>query len=343
MLRIGIIGLGFMGKMHFETYQSLPGSAIVTAIADIDPRKRSGDWSAIGGNIATAGAGRVNLGDIRTYQNAEDLIADPNVDVVDITLPTYLHCEYTLKALAAGKHTLCEKPMAASGAEADRMVDAARAAGRLLLIGQCIRFWPAYVKARELVTAGTYGRVVTARFQRYSTLPLWSWENWLQDPEKSGLAAMDLHIHDTDYIAHLFGRPKAVTSFGAGTNPDGFDHILTRYHYQDGPLVTAEGAWEYAPGFPFSMTFAIHMEKASLDFAADGSLTLYPTGGEPEKLAIDAASGYWHEMVHFLDCIEKCTPSKILTPESARDSVHLVEAEIESARSGRTVSSRDVH
>ncbi|MCC8116014.1 MAG: Gfo/Idh/MocA family oxidoreductase [Planctomycetes bacterium] len=338
MLRIGIIGLGFMGKMHFETYQSLPHAATVTAIADVDPRKRSGDWSAIGGNIATANVGRVDLAGIRTYEHADDLIADSNVDVVDITLPTYLHCEYALKALAAGKHTLCEKPMAATGHEADRMIDAARAAGRLLLIGQCIRFWPAYVKARELVTAGEYGRVVTARFQRYSTLPLWSWENWLRDPEKSGLAAMDLHIHDSDYIAHLFGMPKAVTSFGAGEDPHGFDHIITRYHYDDDILVTAEGAWEYAPGFPFSMTFAIHMGKASLDFAADGSLTLYPTGGEAEKVDIDPASGYRHEIQHFLDCIEKCTASNILTPESARDSVHLVAAEIESARSGRTVT-----
>ena len=337
MLRIGIIGLGFMGKMHFDTYQALPDKARVTAIADVDPKKRAGDWSGIGGNLDMAG-GAADLTGVRMYENADDLIADPDVDVVDITLPTYLHCEYTLKALAAGKDTLCEKPMAVTAADARKMAEAAVGAGRILLIGQCIRFWPAYAKARELVRGGAYGAVRTARFQRYSTLPRWSWDNWLIQADKSGLAALDLHIHDADFVAYLFGMPESVSSFGGGVNPGGWDHIVTRYLYPGDALITAEGAWEYAPGFPFSMTFAIHMDKASLHLAADGGLTLYPTeSGSPENVPVAEGSGYWHEMVHFLDCIENRKKSDVLTAESAMDSVRLVEAEIESARSGKPV------
>lgn len=337
MLRIGIIGLGFMGKMHFETYQALSDKARVTAIADVDPRKRAGDWSGIGGNIGSEG-GEADLTGVTMYENADDLIASPDVDVVDITLPTYLHCEYTLKALAAGKDTLCEKPMAVNAADAKRMADAAVKAGRILLIGQCIRFWPAYAKARELVLGGAYGAVKTARFQRYSARPLWSWENWLLDAGKSGLAALDLHIHDADFVASVFGMPDSVTSQGGGVNPGGWDHIVTRYFYSGDALITAEGAWEYAPGFPFSMTFAIHMEKASLNLSADGALTLYPVAGdEPEAIPLNEGSGYWHEMVHFLECIENRKKSDILTAESAMESVRLIEAEIKSATTGAPV------
>ena len=103
-------------------------------------------------------------------------------------------------------------------------------------------------------------------------------------------------------------------------------------------MIVAEGAWEYAPGYPFSMTFAIHMEKASLDLAADGKLTLYPKSGCPEEVAVPEGSGYWHEMLHYLDRIEKNAASDILTPESAAASVRLIEAEVESARTGRTVT-----
>ncbi len=337
MLKIGIIGLGFMGKMHFETYQAMPEAAKVTAIADVDAVKRAGDWAGIGGNIAGTGA-KVDLAGVKMYANADDLIRDPDVDVVDITLPTYLHCEYTLKALAAGKHTLCEKPMAINAKEAESMAAAAVKAGKILLVGQCIRFWPAYAKARELVLGGKYGRVVTAAFRRYSTRPTWSWNNWLQDPVKSGLAAMDLHIHDADFVAYLFGLPESVLSFGGTTTEGGFDHILTRYLYPDGKLVTAEGAWEYAPGFPFSMTFSIHLEKASLDLAQDGKLTVYPLSGRAEEIAVSPESGYWHELAHFLDCIGRNEKSNYLTPESAAASVRLVEAEISSARSAKRVT-----
>ncbi len=337
MLRIGIIGLGFMGKMHFEIYQTMPELANVVAIADVGRDKLAGDWSAVGGNMAMGGA-RADLTGVAPYPSPDDLIADPNVDVVDITLPTYLHREYAVKALNAGKHTLCEKPMALTTEEADAMLDAAKTSGKLLLIGQCIRFWPAYAKAREMIVGGEHGRVITACFRRFSTMPVWNWDGWLLDPGRSGLAALDLHIHDADFIASVFGMPESVASFGGTLHPGGFDHILTRYAYPDGKLVTAEGGWEYAPNFPFSMTFAIHMEKASLELAADGSLTLYPVSGAPGAIPVDPGTGYQHELAHYLDCLAAGRESSVITAASARDSVRLVEAEIRSAAAGATVA-----
>lgn len=334
-IRIGILGLGFMGKCHFETWGSIPG-AHVAAICEVDARRRGGDWSGIAGNIGKAG-GKTDLRGIRTYARVEEMLADPQLDVIDITLPTYLHLPAALAALKAGKHVVCEKPLAMDGATAKRLQAAAvRARGRLF-VAHCIRFWPAYAAAREIVHAGRYGKVRTAAFRRSSTLPTWSWQNWLQDPAKSGLCALDLHVHDADFILHCFGRPRAVKSQGGGLSCGRLDHIHTSYEYASGTLITAEGAWEYAPGFPFSMTFAIALEKASLHLGQDGKLMLYPAKGQSREIKVSAASGYEMELRHFQDCIRRDRDSEVVSVASAVDSVRLIEAEVKSARTGKTV------
>ncbi len=334
-VRVGILGLGFMGKCHYDTYARVPG-ARVDAICDVDATKRSGDWSAIAGNIGGAG-GRVDLSALRVHDRADRLLADPEIDVVDITLPTHLHADWAVKALEAGKDVICEKPMARTSAEARRMAKAAERTGRRLFVAHCIRYWPAYAKAREIVQAGRHGRVLSATFRRQSPTPLWSWRNWLQDPKKSGACALDLHIHDADFVLYCFGRPRAVTSHAAGFRKGRADHIVTAYDYGKDCLVTAEGAWEYAAGYPFAMTFSIAMERATLHFAADGGLHLYPVRGKPKTIKLKAGDGYEHELRDFIACIRKGRDSAVVSPASACESVALVEAELKSVRTGAPV------
>ncbi|MFH1970321.1 MAG: Gfo/Idh/MocA family oxidoreductase [Verrucomicrobiota bacterium] len=333
-LNIGIIGLGFMGKMHFDTYAKVKG-AKVTAIADVDVRKRSGDWSGIGGNIGGA-TQRQNLRGIHLYENAADLLKDPAVDIVDITLPTYLHARWTIRALKSGHHVICEKPMALKSAEAIAMIAAARAARRRLFIAQCIRFWPAYAKARELVLGKKFGKVVSAVFTRVSPRPTWSWQGWLGDPHRSGADALDLHIHDADFVLYMLGQPRSVLSRAVKNETNGLDHITTFYSYAPGTLIQAEGAWEYHAGFPFSMTFRIALEKATLNFDAQG-LRLCPAKGQAKPVAVAEGDGYFHELKHFLDCIRRNCASPVVPPESALRSVQLIEAEVKSVRSGKIV------
>lgn len=337
MQRIGIIGLGFMGKMHFETYQGMAGAAKVVAIADTDPVKRSGDWSGIGGNIATAGA-RVDLAGVSMYEDGMDLIKDPAVDIVDITLPTYMHAKYALAGFAAGKHVICEKPIALNRREAGEMAAAAKQSGKRLFIGMCIRFWPAYREAREIMLSGRHGPVKSAKFTRVSSLPTWSWDGWLQDHRRSRLSILDFHIHDADFVAHVFGLPKAVTTHATGLQKEGYDHVITSYEYGDGKLVVAEGAWEYAPGYPFSMTFDIHMRDASLRLGPDGKLMLYPmSGGGGREIEVAPGSGYEHELKTYVECVEKGGDTDLISPESAAETVRMIEAEAESAASGKRV------
>ncbi|MBI2439856.1 MAG: Gfo/Idh/MocA family oxidoreductase [Lentisphaerae bacterium] len=335
-LKVGIIGLGFMGKVHFDTYAKL--GVKVAAIADVDPRKRCGDWSGILGNIGAAGQ-RQNLRGIRVYEDAAGLLRDSAVDVVDITLPTYLHAPWTIKALRAGYHVICEKPMALSSAEAAAMIRAARSARRHLFIAQCIRFWPAYAAARALVWGGKFGQVLSAVFTRVSPKPTWSWQNWIVNERQSGAAALDLHIHDADFVLHLLGKPRSVQSRASRNKQGGLDHITTFYNYAPGRLVQAEGAWEYHAGFPFSMAFRIALDKATLYFVG-ADLMLCRATGSPRKMPLQAGDGYYHELKHFVACIRRNRPSGIVPPQSALESVRLVEAEIKSARTGKIVKFR---
>ncbi|NQU76433.1 MAG: Gfo/Idh/MocA family oxidoreductase [Planctomycetes bacterium] len=334
-LRIGIIGLGFMGKFHFGVYQRIEGAKVV-AICDVDEMKLRGDWSSIGGNIGDDGGQQQDLSGIRTYNRADRLFADGEVDVVDVTLPTHLHAEAAVSALRAGKHVICEKPMARTSAQARRMIHAASKASRRLFVAHCIRFWPHYAKARQVVMAGQYGKVISAVFTRLSGTPIWSYQNWLQNPGKSGLCALDMHIHDADFILYTFGKPDAVTSRGSGFRKGRLDHIVTTYEYRDNLLVTAEGGWDYAGEYPFSMSFRIAMKKAAIAFQG-GELMLYPLGGQGRKVDVDDGDAYENELREFVQCIANGRDSEIAPACSAVRSVQLVEAEMNSALTGKKV------
>jgi predicted dehydrogenase len=330
-VRVGILGLGFMGNCHYNAYGTLKGATIV-ALCDVDEAKLRPN-AAVTGNIA-AGSGRKQSARVKCYTDAEELFADPNIDVVDITLPTYLHAEYAIRAMKAGKDVICEKPMAICSADAKKMVAAAKRFGRRLFIAQCIRFWPAYDTARTVIQSKEHGDVQSAIFTRLSATPTWAWNNWLDDPAKSGKAALDLHIHDADFVLHVFGKPKSVFSRGSGSPRKGFDHIVTTYNYGGTSLIVAEGAWEYAPTFKFSMTFRVAMEKATLELGADGVLQLHGKDGSTKTMPVAKGDGYSRELQHFVECIAKNRSTTVVPPESAMQSVRLIEAEIESAATG---------
>ncbi len=336
-VQVGILGLGFMGNMHRSCYDAIRG-ATVAALCDTDPKRLTG-VAHVEGNIQATERKKPRKA-IQTYCKPAELYKDPQIDVIDITLPTPLHAACVIRALKAGKHVICEKPMAVTSTEARSMIAAAKKAKKNLFVAHCIRFWPAYVKAKELVDSGRWGKVHTAVFTRLSATPEWSWNNWLQNSDKSGSVALDLHIHDADYVLHLFGKPKSVTSHGGGVRKGRLDHITTRYEYNKDMLVTAEGAWEYAPGFGFSMTFRIAMDGATLLLEPDGKLMLHPRRGKSRAIRLSASDGYVNELKHFTDCIARGRASTIVPPQSALQSVQLIEAEVQSVRTGKRVPVR---
>jgi len=331
-VKVGLIGFGFMGKMHMSIYAKNPEAELV-AICDATAERLTRESLAQGGNIDIGDLGDFDFEGLSKYSDFDKFIKHKDIDVVDICLPTYLHCEYTVKALQAGKHVICEKPIAMNVEQADRMIQTAEKAGKELFIGHCIRFWPEYAWLKQVVDQKRYGAVRSAIFKRVSTLPTWSWENWILDEKLSGDAALDLHIHDTDYISYLFGKPKDICSRGASVLTDGLDIITTHYIYDHVPLVLAIGSWGSPGAFPFEMAFTVLCEKATIKFSTSDSpaLSVYTADGGVENPELDPTDGYAREIDYFLGCLKQGRKPETVTPQDARNALELVLKEIENA------------
>jgi len=333
MIRVGIVGLGFMGRMHYRCWKTQPG-ATITAICEANPKVLADAGGAPKGNVQGA-ADHIDLSGIKTFTDFDAMLASGEVDAISITLPTFVHPDTTIKALKAGVHVLCEKPMALNPAECDRMIAAAEETGKILQIGHCIRFWPEYVVARDLVNSGEYGKPIAASFRRFSTAPNWSPDNWFADESRSGGQPLDLHIHDTDYVHHLFGMPAAVSSIA---DPP-LAYISSQYFYPGGPAVVAESTWRMAPTFGFEMSFNIVLEKATIvfDCTRTPAFRVCPAEGEAFTPTLPAGDGYTREIDHFARAAAGEALEPVVTPFQSRETVRLVLAEKESAREGRRV------
>ena len=179
----------------------------MTAVCSRDPKKRAGDWRGIRGNFGPAGE-QVDLTGVQGYGRYEDLLADPEVDLIDICSPTNLHADMARAALKAGKHVLVEKAMALRPEEADAMLREAAEAKRLLMVAHVLPFVPEFAFAAEVVRGGRYGKLLGAHFKRVISRPDWSAD--IGDAAKTGGPAVDLHIHDTHFIGLIAGVPARV-------------------------------------------------------------------------------------------------------------------------------------
>jgi len=339
MVRIGLIGLGFMGRMHLSTYEKIADAEVV-AIADADERRAKGDLSGGWGNIEGAGVTQLDMNKIRGTTDFNELIGW-DVDVVDICVPTPAHVDVAVKALQAGKHVLCEKPLARTAADAQRIAEAAKNAKGLFMPAMCMRFWPQWQWLKQAVSDGRYGPVRAATFRRVAQMPA----GWFANGEMSGGALLDLHVHDTDFVYHLFGKPAAVMSSGYSKTSGEIDHVVTQYVYKgaDAPaLVYAEGGWCMSDGFGFSMRYTVNFENATADFdlaRADNPL-IVSHNGKAEDIKIDSpvADGYHGELVYFIDCVKHNRAPKQVTAADAVASIRIVEAEGQSLASGQIVT-----
>ena len=339
MVRVGIVGFGFMGRQHLKCYRSLRGVR-VAAICDGDKARLKGsekNKGNIGGDDAA-----LDLGDISLYTDFEKMLAEERLDAVSITLPTFMHRDFTVKALEAGLHVLCEKPMAMSVRQCEEMIAAAKASRKILQIGHCIRFWPEYAKAKQIVESGRYGRVLAASFRRIASVPGWSWKNWLINQKKSGGAIFDLHIHDADFVGYLFGLPSSVRSQAITGPSGGFDYVATQYVYDGRKVVVAEGGFVMSPGLKFEMSFVISLDKATIvyDCRCKPALQLYPARGKSITPKVESGDGWSHEIEHFINRITGKKTPDVISPVDSLNAVKIVLAEKRSAETNKEVRIR---
>ena len=262
MNKVGIVGVGFMGMVHYLTYQKLPGTQVV-AICDSNRDRLAGDWTGIQGNFGPPGQ-QMDLSGIAVYESSEELTADPNVDLVDITLPPAMHVDVAIQALRAGKHVFCEKPMAMTVDDCDQMLAAAKEFNRQLLIGHVLPFYPEYDWALQEISSGKHGRLLGGSFKRIISDPAWLTNFWNADAV--GGPMLDLHIHDAHFIRLLFGMPTGVTTRGSQRNGLA-EHWHSIFEFAESNLhVHATSGVINQQGRPFLHGFEIQLEKATLVF-----------------------------------------------------------------------------
>ena len=340
MIGVGIIGAGFMGKNHYNQYERLAGRVEVVALCDKEAERRAGDWSKVGGNIGDTEGTTRDLSRLATYQDWHEMLADDNVELVDICAPTFLHREIVVEALRAGKHVLCEKPMALSVEDCDAMLAAAEAAPGKFMISHVIRFWPEYRFLKQVFDEGTYGDLCALSLRRQVTVLDHALNNWILQPELSGGSILDLHIHDVDYALYLLGKPESVSAVGYERIPNSIDRVYAAWRYPNGPLAQIEAAGDLPTGFGFNMGMTAVFERAAIvwDFNTGKPLTLYRPGQGPEIPELGGDDGYYAEIEYFVRCIEKDQEPEIVPPRESRDAVAIALAERQSVSSGEPVA-----
>lgn len=315
-----------MGRHHLNVYKQMNGVEVV-AVVDSDPDQA-----------------RKNIGDdnIAYYANLDDMLGAEQIDMADICTPTFLHAQQVMKVVERGIHVLCEKPIALHPDEAQQVIESAAKHQVQFMVAHVIRFWPEYVYLKQVYDEERFGKLQQLQLSRICSVPQWSWQDWMKQADRSGGSAIDLHIHDTDFILHLLGQPKSVTSVGK-TAGRTLDYISTVYEY-DHMLVQAEGGWYESP-IPFSMSFKACFEGAILAYK-NGKLTVYEKNKQAAEVTfqeqpqlsavssevnIDSADGYFNEIEYFLDCIREGRRPERCLPEGSLESLMLVHKEMESA------------
>ena len=326
MIKVGLIGCGFMGTMHANCYKNIEGVEIA-ALADI--RKECAEKLAEGTNATI-------------YGDGYDLIQSAEVDIIDICLPTYLHAEYAMAAMEKVKYVFVEKPVALTSEEGKQMLQKAEETGAHVQIGQVIRFWDEYVELAKIIASGKMGKMINANFRRISPVPTWGWQDWLLKNELSGGAAQDLHIHDMDYVLSLFGKPNTIKSV-KNILGEKASYINSLLSYDDF-VVSVEGTWGLPGTHPFEATFRVVFENGVVENAG-GKLMLY-TDASAEEIKIEKQTGlgdgfeggnisdlggYYNELVYFTDCVKNGAEVEKATLKDAVDSLDFVLEEIRNA------------
>lgn len=262
MLKIGIIGAGGMGTVHLSNYARIDGCKAV-AVCDPSPSAKE----------------KAEQYGLTLYTELSKMLSQQELDVVDVCTPTFLHNEHVTQALMAGKHVICEKPLALHAGDAAAMMDLAEQQGVRLFVGQVLQFSREAQVLKDIVHTGRYGRVLDACFLRLSARPRWVKGGWLFDKERSGLLPFDLHIHDLDLIVSLFGAPKTVSYTSCGGQGRGYrEHYRFCYGYED-KNVMAEAGWLNAD-IPFTASWRVYFENA-LVTNENAAVTAYRFDHEP--------------------------------------------------------------
>jgi predicted dehydrogenase len=328
VVTVAIVGAGFMGSAHAANYAALAERVRVKAVCGRTAERAARVAGTVGAEPTV---------------DLDRVLSDPEVEGVDVCVPTPLHREVVERAFAAGKHVFVEKPLALTLDDAEAMLAAAERSGRMLMVGLVLRFWPEYVELGRLVDSGELGRPFAVSTLRLS--PPADWADWLRDREQSGGTAVDLMIHDFDQMNRLLGTPRTV----AASEPEpGHVHALVEY---DGAAGIAEGSMRMPRSYPFTSNVRVLGERGVAEYGFSAApvegegnigasssargLRVYPDGGEMRVEEVEPADPWGPEIAYFVSCLEQGRPPEQGTGEQALLALRVSLAASRSLGSGR--------
>ncbi|MCY1713126.1 Gfo/Idh/MocA family protein [Caproiciproducens galactitolivorans] len=318
MIKVGLVGLGGMGTVHWNNYKYIEDCRVVAAVGNSENDIRNAkSW------------------DIPLFSDVNEMLDQTEVDVVDICTPTFLHYEHAKKSLSRGIHTFIEKPIALHKIQAEELYQLAQEKGAILLVGQAVRFSKQNALLKELVRTEKYGKVLDAYFERLSAAPRWAVGGWMFDKSKSGLLVFDLHIHDLDLIVSIFGKPLSYSYTSAGNKNKAYKEQY-RFTYKYGDFnISAEAAW-FNASIPFMARWRVYFENAVV--INDGvTVTAYQFDHDPyvfdteevnkipTGINVPPTEMYLNELNHFISCIRENKKSDIIKKEEIFNVLEILE------------------
>ncbi len=311
MLKVGLVGVGSISKVHMNAWLEMDDIEMV-AICDVRPEQLA------------------QYPDIKHYADFDEMLANEELDILDICLPTFLHVEFSIKALEKGINVICEKPISLHGEDVRRVYDTATKHSACFMVAQVVRWMPNFAFIKELYDSQKYGKLLSGTMNRLGCFPDWSWDNWMNDEKRCGLVPYDLHVHDLDFMVYTFGAPKKSIGFRA-KQPDQ-DYVHAVYEF-DGFFIDSSAAW-YASPYPFTASYRFQFENALVAFEG-GKLMVHERSGESIDMTEQAtqdtgnanvpqSNGYAMEIRYFTDCVKNGTWPDMVKPEELETVIGLL-------------------
>ena len=329
MINLGIAGMGYMGRIHLEAVQKVPGAQVLA----VSTRKASEFGDTLAG--------------LQVYPTHGELFLDDRLHAVIICLPTYLHEGATVAAAERGLDILCEKAMALDAPSAQRMLDAARVHDRILMVAHILRFWPQYARIQEMIAAGDVGTVHSITAWRLGKYPPWS--NWFRDPAKSGGGLLDLQIHDVDFIHWVLGHPQSAYTVGIQSPTKSWDHVHTTLTYPNAQA-TIEASLMMPESWPFTTGIRVLASDAVLQYtfrvsaniqereSATHTFRLFKNDGTVSDLAAPDEDMFAAQLRYFVSCVADRQQPRRCPPEETCRVMQVMTACRQSADSGRIIA-----
>jgi predicted dehydrogenase len=328
MINIGIIGAGHIGEVHANAIGKISGAQVVAVHDVVDEKARAFS----------------NKYKCKYYNNMEKMISQDSIDVISICVPTFLHAEIAEMATQEKKNIFCEKPLAMSIEEADRMIEAVKENNVTAMIGHILRFWPAYIKMRDIIRSGVLGKPLHGYFERLMTAPPWVEGAWNKKEEYSGGAALDIQVHDADYVLWLFGEPKRLKSEGVySVDWGGWMHMATAVQFEGDKSALLQVGWGYPVDFPFTNTIRITCEMGAAEWSSrigmdswkeskSNAITLYKFSKKRSEEEVGDEDPFVLEWQYFINCLSAGQKIENSSFEDGKKSLELVLASVKSAR-----------